>query len=309
MTVFTDSGLSQDTEYSYGVSVVDNSSNEGEIKIINVRTKIPDTIAPMTVTELRDTSASLSWQTDEESTSRVNYGTSQDFEPDKSISISRKLLKHNATLNGLTNNTKYFYSITACDSNINCANSTVKEFTTGEDASPVFVNFSLPQHWNQAVIDIPGNTKAFSTVKFYSNGQLSRFVKTDIRGVFNFKNVKINKTMNTTVDLIAPDISLIIPAVSKENRITLSGSVSKKAKLQFFVDSSKDTVPPAKVQVIKNGSITENKAIIIWGSVSDPDLRGYVSTGVISVPLHLFQNQQLNMKMYSSSPQIVTFTK
>ncbi len=299
LTEFTDSGLSQDTEYSYGVSVVDNSSNEGEIKIIKARTKVPDTIAPLitnlTITDLQDTSASLSWQTDEASSSRVNYGTSQDFQPENSILILKRLIKHNATLNNLTNNTKYFYSITACDSNLNCANSTIKEFTTGEDTSPVFVNFSLPKYWNQAGIEIPGNTKSFSTVKLYSNGLLNRFVKTDIRGIFNFKNVKlkpgvntitleakdklgnqINKTLNTTVDLISPDISLVIPAKSKENRMILSGTVSKKARIQFFVDSSSDNIPPGQVKAIKNGTITDSSTTIKWGSVSDPDIRGYI---------------------------------
>lgn len=294
---YTDSGLDEDTEYTYGVSLVDTSNNEGDVTTITVTTKAPDLAPPkiinLTVSALGDTTATISWQTDETASSRVHYGQTQSLGLVQTVQEIAKV--HTVILTNLSNNTKYFYKAESCDASGNCINSSVKEFTTGADFSEIFLNVSLPRYWNNPIINIKGTTKSFSSVRLYKNDKLVRFVKTDIRGIFDFSKVRLtrgentivlqakdnvgnelNKSFNILLDLLGPSLNVRIPTTSTSNSLTISGSVDENSTVEFFVLSKKDKTAPGIVKNIRNRSITKDSIILEWDSVDASDLKGYV---------------------------------
>jgi|GEM_PF-2482417 len=89
----------------------------------------PPVISNVQSTGMTSASATITWTTNEDSDSRVYYGTTSGvFTAEKTSSAS--VQTHSITLTGLTANQQYFYKVGSCDSGNNCANSTQNTFTT-----------------------------------------------------------------------------------------------------------------------------------------------------------------------------------
>jgi|GEM_PF-4466914 len=82
----------------------------------------------------KNTSATISWTTDKQSTSTLYYGTVSP--PTGSFNDAVLRTSHSLTLNGLTAQTTYYYRVRACDASSNCANSAIQSFTTGGSIPP-----------------------------------------------------------------------------------------------------------------------------------------------------------------------------
>jgi len=138
----TVSNLTQGTKYYYYVKSTDAEENEaidnngGEYYMF---TTTADTTAPtisnVSAISIADTTATITWNTDEGATSKVEYGaTSGDYT--LSTAISENLdFNHSASLSELTANTTYYYHVISTDANENMATSTEYSFTTLETLS------------------------------------------------------------------------------------------------------------------------------------------------------------------------------
>ena len=82
-----------------------------------------------------ETSATVSWQTDEPSTGLVEYGETTAYELG-SVASSTLATAHSVTLPGLSEGTDYHYRVTADDSLGNSATSADATFTTGTSGGP-----------------------------------------------------------------------------------------------------------------------------------------------------------------------------
>jgi len=95
----------------------------------------PPIISSVALDAHTDTTATITWTTDEESDSKVSYGTSSsNLNEDESRSL--KVTSHSITLIGLTADKKYYYKVSSSDDSGNTAATQVFNFETKLDATP-----------------------------------------------------------------------------------------------------------------------------------------------------------------------------
>jgi hypothetical protein len=112
-----------------------NSSNYWVDPVYGNGQAPPDTTPPVvsgvTATGTSSTSATVSWTTDENATSRVDYGTSA-TSLNLNATVAGLSTTHSVPLAGLTPNTRYYYRVTSADA---AGNSTTSPATSGAPAS------------------------------------------------------------------------------------------------------------------------------------------------------------------------------
>ncbi|MEK6837202.1 MAG: fibronectin type III domain-containing protein, partial [Nanoarchaeota archaeon] len=110
---FDDTGLSTNTEYSYKVSAVDISGNEGPQSdtvigsTLGVDSSIP-IISNVDALPLTDTTARITWLTNENATTTVLYGINK---TDKAKSSSDLEVNHTIVIDGLAKNSRILFTV------------------------------------------------------------------------------------------------------------------------------------------------------------------------------------------------------
>ncbi len=90
-------------------------------------------ISSISATSVTPTGATISWTTNQFSSSRVDYGTTTGY--GSMVSNSTSVLSHSITLTGLTCNTPYHYKVSSTDANGFTGSSGDNTFTTGSCGS------------------------------------------------------------------------------------------------------------------------------------------------------------------------------
>ncbi|MFC1728165.1 beta strand repeat-containing protein [Nanoarchaeota archaeon] len=127
---YTATGLLNYTQHTINVHTVDTSGNENLTNVTDTQFTLQnnDTTAPVIsnvqAVSITNESAIINWTTDEASDSSINVeGTVNTF-----IGL---VTNHSVPTPGtLAPNTTYFYNVTSCDANSNCATSVQYNFTT-----------------------------------------------------------------------------------------------------------------------------------------------------------------------------------
>jgi hypothetical protein len=91
----------------------------------------PPNVSVVTASGTSSTSATVTWTTDENATSRVDYGTSA-TSLNLNATVAGLATSHSVPLTGLTPNTRYYYRVTSADA---AGNSTTSPATSGSPAS------------------------------------------------------------------------------------------------------------------------------------------------------------------------------
>jgi parallel beta-helix repeat protein len=115
--------------FTYRIEYSDAVGNSGTAneKAITVQ----DTIAPQVTAvaaAVTSLAATITWTTNENGNSFVNYGTTTSL--GSSATDAASVTSHSITLHGLSPSTKYYYAAKSCDAAGNCATSATKDFTT-----------------------------------------------------------------------------------------------------------------------------------------------------------------------------------
>jgi len=137
------SGLSSGSKYYFYVKSQDADSNwaynyndvDGKREYYSFTTTADvsaPTISNVSATSITDTTAVIEWNTDERSTSQIEYGTDN-----KNYSFISTLkpdydINHFVTIQNLSADTTYYYRVGSVDQNSNSASSTQHSFTTKE---------------------------------------------------------------------------------------------------------------------------------------------------------------------------------
>ena len=129
----TISGLALDTEYHFEIVSTDGSSNSSTSADQSFTTAATADITPPVVsainTAVTDTTATITWTTDEPSTSVINYGESTTY-TDSDTSDVTLVTNHSVTLSGLTAETDYHFEIVSTDASTNSSTTLDQTFTT-----------------------------------------------------------------------------------------------------------------------------------------------------------------------------------
>lgn len=201
-----------------------------------------------------DTTATVSWATDEVANSLVNYGTTSGY--GQSESATSLVYSHNIDLSGLTPNTLYHYRVQSADGSSNTSNSVDLTFTTSADAtSPIISNIQAVVTDTTATISWDTNESADSEVNYGS---------TAAYGQFEYSANQVSSHSLTLSNLSPGSIYHYQISSSDGNSNT-----SSSADLTLTTDSEADTTPPiiSNVQV----AVTENSAIIFWNTDEQAD--------------------------------------
>ena len=124
----------RDTKYGYGLVNADEAAWPSA----------PDTAAPVISnvadTDINDTSATITWDTDESADSLVDYGLDSTY--GSFVSDGSLVTSHSITLTGLNSSTEYHYKVTSEDAALNSASSADFTFTTAaaDTIEPVITN-------------------------------------------------------------------------------------------------------------------------------------------------------------------------
>ncbi len=94
-----------------------------------VQDTTPPVISNVQASSITDTSAMITWATNEPSSSVVNYGTSSGYYPSTATGAGG-VTSHSVQLSGLSSGTAYFYRVTSADTSGNSAQSAEQTFTT-----------------------------------------------------------------------------------------------------------------------------------------------------------------------------------
>jgi len=127
-------GLTANTTYYFIVSSTDEADNNEISEEGKFSTDItPPVISTVTVTDITQTSAKITWTTNENADSKVWYDTVTPLVVTSTtpvVSSSNLVLNHEITLSGLTTNTTYHFKAGSTDAANNSATSAENSFTT-----------------------------------------------------------------------------------------------------------------------------------------------------------------------------------
>ena len=101
----------------------------------------PPVISSVQNTSITNQSVTISWSTNIAANETLRYGTTTALL--NSSSNASFGTSHSRTLSGLTNNTRYYYNITACNSGGNCSTNGTYNFTTLQNSNPAPVISSV----------------------------------------------------------------------------------------------------------------------------------------------------------------------
>jgi len=123
-----------DASFGYGLIDAENATPPAT----TIPDDIPPVISDIATSDITDTSATITWTTDEASDSEVNYGISMalgTIESDLTM-----VSMHSVTLTGLAPKTTYYYEVESTDSSVNTAtddnNDVYYTFTTTTSDTP-----------------------------------------------------------------------------------------------------------------------------------------------------------------------------
>jgi hypothetical protein len=249
------------------------------------------------ITTVTDTSATISWQTNENATSRINYGINNFNSAQQNPLLE---LNHTISLQSLQRNMSYNVSLVSCNAVGECASFNTS-FVSLKDTDAPPINVDIPAFVNRRAIDIRGSTEQFSEVYLYVNNfnvpaRVLGRQDTGATGKIEFRNVilqdqnsirilmkdsagNLNERLyDVRVDLDKP-ILVLQPtsAVTSVTNFTLSGTVNEFVTLKLFVRRAAETVSPTKtIQNFRNQSIGENMVTLAWDAVDDKDFSHYI---------------------------------
>ncbi|OGY23134.1 MAG: hypothetical protein A2172_02020 [Candidatus Woykebacteria bacterium RBG_13_40_15] len=175
--------LAANTTYYYKVYSTNSSGLTGSSGTLSFSTKaLPSPTAPVVsnVTAVPTTgSAAITWTTDQQSTSKVDYGTTTNL---GTISNTTTLVtSHSVTLANLNSNTTYYYKVSSTNASGLTGSSGILSFKTAAPTTPTTYSFeaetmSLNRNYGRTFSDT--NASAGKALIIWSNATASKSINT-----------------------------------------------------------------------------------------------------------------------------------
>ena len=300
---FNDTQVEPNKEFNYKVSAIDKSGNEGsQSDTITTSTASADSIAPVIsnidLLPTSDTTAKVTWITDENTTSIVLFGINK---TDQMKSDTDLETNHSVVIGGLLKNVRYTFVVKSCDKSNNCANSSNQSFTALADTTLSFINVSIPRFVNRRVIDIIGSTEPFTQVTLFVNDMNipKRSLSSNevgSSGKFIFRQVQLEqdnvikiiaidrsgnkkeRSFEVGVDTQAPIVQLNeTPEITPRTNFTISGAVNEPVTIKVFVDVNvNESIVPSEIKGLNATKIGKNAVELHWNESKEKDFSHYV---------------------------------
>jgi phosphodiesterase/alkaline phosphatase D-like protein/type II secretory pathway pseudopilin PulG len=258
-------GLSSFTTYHFRVLSRDTAGNLAQSSNGSFATADatpPEFLGPPAVV-VTPTSATVTWTTDEASTSQVEYGPTVAY---GSLTLSNDALvtDHNHVVSGLTPDTLYHYRVLSRDASGNLGSSGDFTFTTLPDtAPPIIANVGTLVVGNSVTISWDTNEAADAQVAYGldpSYGNLSPLDST------------LQLTHSVTLTGLINDTLYHYQILSRD----AAGNLAESANLTVTIQ---DTTPPT-ISALSVGAINHDSSTVTWNT--DEAATSQVEYGTVS---------------------------
>ena len=308
-------GLKSGTTYEYEVETIDAEGNSSTTANLGFKTRSgADTDAPTivsgpSITKTTASSATVEWDTDEPSDSRVYWGTSVEY--GETIEVAEGIRSHSVTLTDLEAATLYHYAVGSSDATGNTVTTDAKGTTAGlsidhkfrtllsEDvAPPVITEGPLVEIRNKLVV-VKWRTDEQSTSRVVA-GVLPGSADASVENapIFGkasqivFDDNVLSKKHSVTVTGLSPGLDYMFQASSTDaNGNTISSfDPTTRSKLQppgGFGSFTTTTVADTQYPVITSGptvvASTSSSVTVEWGT--DESSSGTIDFGTSEADL------------------------
>ncbi|MFC1697127.1 LamG-like jellyroll fold domain-containing protein, partial [Nanoarchaeota archaeon] len=150
--------LTPETDYTITVHTKDTSGNVNNTDVNSTAVTLPDVYSPVIsnvqASSITNESATITWTTNENANSSVNYGINLSL--DGSLSMNDSNQSHSMGLTGLSSNTSYYYNVTSCDVYGNCQTNGIYNFTTllvGDQVAPTISDLVISTPSSEHIVD------------------------------------------------------------------------------------------------------------------------------------------------------------
>lgn len=284
----------------FGISKVEYWTNYSEQLFRNsvlwlVTDLIPPTIAGLSVINITNSSAVITWQTDKDATSVILYGTNLSLS--KSNNIPKQ--NHEFLLDNLNEKTTYYYKIKVCNKNNYCSESALYNFTTLDLTAPYLISIVIENITNSsAKISTEVNENGYSKIYYGTNEEvLDQETSQSLFGkIFDFEinnlnektvyyylvnvcddsnNCRNSSVLNfTTLDLTVPNApqNLILEVINLNNNIRIRWDNALDDAVNYNIYISND---PYNFDFL-NPNITTSLNEYVDSSASSENQRYYV---------------------------------
>ncbi|MFC1703021.1 fibronectin type III domain-containing protein, partial [Patescibacteria group bacterium] len=252
------SGLSAKTLYHFRVRSIDpedNESSSGDSSFTTLDTTAPS-ISNIQVTDITDSGATITWTTNEDADSAVDYGITSGYGVTEVDAAD--VTSHSIAITGLDPVVEYHFRVRSSDSDDNEASSTDQTFTTIPPPAPVISNIQITAV-TQTTVTITWDTDILSTSKVQYGGTVSYGnTKNDVATVTTHSVFIENLNKNTTYHY----------KVSSKDQYD---QVAESADDTFA--TAADTSPPGNVAGFTS-TPGVNSVTLTWTNPTDPDFDG-----------------------------------
>ncbi len=265
------SNLDAGTTYNYMIGSTDAAGNGATESAVATFTTNPDiditapniTVAPQVVYK-NDSSATIRWTTNEESTAEVEFGTSTSLGTVRTLSTTDET--HEVTLTNLSAATAYYYSVISTDLSGNGpTQSDTLSFTTDTNpdlSSPVISSIQSVVSDSVAIIGWTTDELADSFVEFGTSQTSLEFNIGDTEDLTNHAITLTNLTPGATYYYI----------VGSTDRA--GNPPTESDTLSFITLSAADTTAPSIPTSVKATAGTR-QVLLSWDTQVELDLNGF----------------------------------
>ena len=276
-------------QYRVVLSTTDPSQTPSLTDITFKSTSGPDTTPPV-ITQVsaspatNGTSATITWTTDEPSTSRADYGTSS-----SALNLNQTnatlVTSHSITLNGLSPSTTYYFRVTSTDASGNAATSPP---TTGSPASFLTATPDTTPPMITQVIASPATNGTSATITWTTDEPSdSRVNYGTSSGSLNLNqsNAALVTSHSITLSGLSPNTTYFFQVRSAD---ASGNAATSPATPASFQTPAPDTTPPTITQVNASPATNGTSATVTWTTDEPSDSR--VNYGTSSGSLNLNQS-------------------
>jgi hypothetical protein len=208
-------------------------------------------------TSITTNSAQITWQTDEQADSFVNYGTNK--EELETIGSSTQTTNHELELSNLEQNTTYYYSVQSLNETDTNNEELYSLTTIVPDTTKPTLEAQLPDFIAGTRLEIKGTSKPLATIQIFLNELFIIEKQVNINGEFEILDLILNENQENLIRIESTDqfenkadsISKTIfsdttkpqlninefPQYVEDNSFKIKGSISEKANLQIIVNN------------------------------------------------------------------------
>lgn len=276
--------LTPNTKYYFLVESEDASENTGSSasSTYNFTTTAGPIISGVTIPQVYDTEATISWTTNIAASSTVIYSTNSNLSSSTTVNGSGgNSTGHTVVLTGLSAGTKYYFQVKSVDvdSNISIDSNVIDGVTTyysltttSDSVGPVISNLAV------ALIATDGVTITWQTNEV-ATSQLLWDTDNVLNSSTTQTSVYTNQHAVTLTDL-DPDTTYYYQAVSRDK----SGNATSSTPIASVTTTADNTVPGDSTDPIFSNidvtSITSKSAVVTW--LTDENTDSFVKHGTAS---------------------------